>query len=235
MSLKNNHICILICYNNYEHIVKCFESIKNLNFDFFIIENFSNNSHEIEKYFKKQKILRYVQFEKNITNNAVNIIKNDFKKLLDSYEYLTFSDCDLFSENSSILFEEIYKILEFDNIGVCCSSLSLDNLPKIPGANSWQPIPTEINDHYIDVNTGIHFMTIKSHNYKLLTGVNFLDSKMANHIRSNKLKWVATKFNKVIHLTWDLYKEDNEYFIFKKNNNHTLWNHSNKCNYRIIV
>jgi hypothetical protein len=234
MSTKNKHICIFICYNNFEHIVKCFESVKNLPIDFFIIENFSENSGHIEEFFRNQNIKGYVQFEKNITNNAVNVIKKDFSDLFESYEYITFSDCDLLTANSQSLFDEIYKILDYDDVGVCCSSLSMNNLPNVPDSNSWIPHPISFHKDYINTNTGIHFMTMKQKNYKLLDDVNFKDGHMSSIIRNKKLKWVSTKYNNVIHLTWDLYHKGNDYYEYKIKNKSTIWNHSETSNYKIV-
>jgi hypothetical protein len=234
MYTNNKHICIFICYNNFEHIVKCFESIKNLPIDFFIIENFSKNSKQIEDYFIKQKVKGYVQFEKNITNNAVNIIKKDFSNLFESYEYITFSDCDLLVVNPQSLFDEIYKILNHDDVGVCCSSLSMDNLPNVPDAQSWIPQPISHHKDYINTNTGVHFMTIKQKNYKIIKNTKFLDSLMCSEIRSRDLKWVATKKNNVKHLTWDLYHVDDEYYGFKLKRGFDLWSHNEVSNYVVL-
>jgi len=235
MSINNKHICVLICFNNYEHIVKCFESIKNLPLDFFIIENPSKNSDKIQKYFKEQKLKGYVRFEENITNNAVDIIREDYSPLFQSYEYITFSDCDLFTDSSSSLFSEIYRILEYEEVGVCCTSLCMDNLPNVPDANGWIPNPISIHEDYINVNTGVHFMTMKQKNYSLLYGTKFIDTLMVSLIRSKNLKWVSTKENKSIHLTWDLYYQGNEYYNFKiERGLESLWSHNETSDYIIL-
>lgn len=235
MSTKYKHIVILICYNNFEHIVQCFESIKNLPFDFFIIENYSNNSIAIQEYFKKEDLIGYVQFEENISNNAVDVIKNDYSELINSYEYITFSDCDLLPNNSVDLFNEIYKILEHNQVGVCGTSLLSDNLPNIPNSSWWTGHPISINFDYINMNTGIWFITIKQRNYHIVENVKFKDSTWCNSIREKKLIWAATKINKVKHLTWDLFYDGNEYYEFKKKSFKDIWNHNNFCNYKVIL
>jgi hypothetical protein len=112
----------------------------------------------------------------------------------------------------------------------------MDNLPNIKGSNSWIPRPISVHESYISTNTGVHFMTMKQKNYKLLDGVHFKDSTMSSIIRrNNRLNWVATKNNKATHLTWDLYYEGSEYYQHKNQNPRSLWNHSNKCSYKIIV
>ncbi len=231
----NKHICVFICYNNFEHIVECFESVKNLPLDFFIVENFSENSDKIESYFKKQNLIGHIRFEKNITNNSVDIIKKDYENLFETYEYITFSDCDLLVTNSKLLLDEIYLILDYEDVGVCASSLCLDNLPNVPGSNGWIPAPISIHEDYINTNTGVHFITIKQKNYKIIKNIKFLDSLMCSEMRSKDLKWVATKKNNVKHLTWDLYQVDNEYHNFKLNRAHNLWTHNEVSEYIVLT
>jgi hypothetical protein len=232
--VMNKHICVFICYNNFEHIVECFESVKNLPLDFFIIENFSENSNKIESYFKQQKLIGHIRFEKNITNNSVDIIKKDYEDLFESYEYITFSDCDLLVTNSNQLLDEIYLILDYDDVGVCATSLCMDNLPNVQGSKDWIPRPISIHEDYINTNTGVHFITIKQKNYKIIKNTKFLDSLMCSEIRSRDLKWVATKKNNVKHLTWDLYHVDDEYYGFKLKRGFDLWSHNEVSNYVVL-
>jgi hypothetical protein len=202
--------------------------------DFFIIENFSENSNKIESYFKKQKLIEHIRFEKNITNNAVDIIKKDYEDLFETYEYITFSDCDLLFTNSNRLLDEIYLILDYDDIGVCSTTLCMDNLPNVQGSKNWIPTPISIHEDYINTNTGVHFMTIKQKNYKIIKNIKFLDSIMCSEIRSGGLKWVATKKNNVKHLTWDLYHVDNEFYEFKLKRGFDLWSHNEVSKYIVL-
>jgi hypothetical protein len=224
------HLCILICYNNVEHIIKCYENIKNNDIDFIIIENFSENTKHIKEYFIKQNIKKYFLFQENITNNAVNIVLKDHISILKEYKYITFSDCDLYLKNSSETFFEIFDILEINNIGVCCVDLSMDNLPDIPGSEGWIPQPKQITEKYIECDTGIHFMTFKNENIKIVENVNFLDSNLANRTKQLGKKWVKTITNKAVHLTWDLYRDNNEYYQYKVKNKN-LWSHNKTSRY----
>ena len=67
------HICIFFIYNNLEHIIKSFESIQDPNVDYFIIENKSDNSSKIQEYFFTKNLKGYIQFEENISNNAMDV------------------------------------------------------------------------------------------------------------------------------------------------------------------
>jgi hypothetical protein len=229
----NNHICVLFCFYNTHHIKQCYESLKNQDVDFFIVENKSENSEEIHKYFKEQNILGHIRFEDNITFRAIELFVKDYYNLLTQYNYITISDCDLKLTNSQDTFSEIIKNLNLDNVGISCVDLSLENFPShIEGSKGWIPSIIGENDEYIECATGIHLCTIKKENLYLFKQT-FIDSFILRLTYSNSLKWVKTKKNKAIHLTWDLYTQGNEYFEFKKNTPN-LWNHSLSSNYNIL-
>lgn len=155
------HICILICYKNLDHIINCFNSLFNEDIDFIILENYSDSSLKIKKFFETKKILSHIRFDENITNNAVNIFIKDYSEVLNKYDYITFSDCDLRIDNSDQTFREIKKNLEFNDVVVSCVDLNMSNLPKVTGSENWIPNPINITDDYIECDTGIHLMTIK--------------------------------------------------------------------------
>lgn len=227
------HICVLICYNNVEHIKKCFNSIKNLDIDFFIIENKSENSDEISNFFINENLIGYIQFEENISFRAVEIFIKDYISLLNEYDYITISDCDLLIENEIDTFDEIISNLNRDNVMVSCVDLSFVNYPKKIDPNyTWIPKPISENQNYIECRTGIHLCTIKKQNLHLLNGT-FIDSQIAQRVYRESGAWAKTKKNKAIHLTWDLYVEGNEYFNLKKNTT-DIWSHKKISNYKKI-
>lgn len=232
-SLKN-HICVLFCYRNFEHIKQCFDSICDNKTDYFIVENHSHNSSDIEKYFLDKKIEGYIQFEKNITNNAVNIFLRDFKYKLREYKYITFSDCDLLVNDKEMLFDELFSNLEHKDVLISCADLEMENLPKVKGSENWIPSSTTGKD-YIEGYTGIHYLTIKNENLNFFDNTHFLDVNLHLKCKKWKKKWVKTLNNKVYHLTWDIYITGNEYFEFKLKNHSNLWNHKAVCDYKKIV
>lgn len=234
--VKNSHICVLICFNNFDHIVECFESLYNDNIDFFIIENYSPYSEKIKNYFLNKKLVGYIQFEKNITNNAVNTFINDYIDLLSNYEFITFSDCDLRIKNVTETFSEIKSLLDIDDIAVSCVDLELCNLPNIKNSTNWLPTPNKITDKYIEVRTGIHLMTFKNENIWIIKDVKFLDGMLFTRVIAKNKKWVKTIKNKAYHLTWDLYYENNDYFNYKKKLTHSeLWLHDEKSDYKVLI
>jgi len=229
----NKHICVLICFKNLEHIIKCYESFYNSDIDFFIIENYSNNSEKIKEYFIDKNIIGYLQFEDNISHKAVSTFITDYENLLNKYEYITFSDSDLTVENSKETFNEIIKNLNLENVMVSCVDITMVNLPNVPGSQSWIPSPLNVTDEYIEGASGVHMMTIKQENFELIKNIKFLDSVLKNKVYRNKKKWVKTLKNKAYHLTWDLYFEGSDYYKFKLSNP-DIWNHENTCDYKII-
>jgi hypothetical protein len=229
------HICVFFIYNNLEHIIKSFESIQDPNVDYFIIENKSDSSSQIEKYFSTKNLKGYIQFEENISNNAIEIFLNDYKELLLEYDYITITDGDLEIKDIDSTFKELIKNINLEGVGVSCVDLSLDNFPyHIPNSTSWLVSNPIITDEYIISPTGVHLMTLKRENLELLYNVKFVDINLYHHFLSHDLKWVKTKLNKAYHLTWDLYTEDNPYYQFKVQNINHIWNHDKTSNYTKI-
>ena len=93
------HICVFLAYQNFEHIKMSFESMYLDSIDYFIIENKSDKSNEIRNFFESKKLKGYIQFQKNIAANAVNIFIKDFYNLLMEYDVITITDGDLYVYN----------------------------------------------------------------------------------------------------------------------------------------
>jgi hypothetical protein len=227
------HISVLFCYNNFNHIKKCYESLKTSGVDFFVVENKSENSDDILNFFINEKLIGYIQFEENITYKAMEIFIKDYYNLLNEYDYITFTDCDLLLEDSVETFNEIKKNLEFDNVLISCVDLSLNNYPThINLGYNWIPKPISENQYFIECLTGIHLCTSKKINLSLFLG-KFLDSNIAERVYERGGIWVKTKISKAIHLTWDLYFDGNNYYEYKKNTDN-IWNHNRVCDYKKI-
>ncbi len=230
------HICILWCFNNYEHIAKCFESIYMDAVDYFIIENRSPYSPQIEAFFIQQRLVGYIQFEKNIGDNAVKIFLRDFQMLLRRYSYITFTDGDILVDNIAFTFAEMGGILERPEVGVCTVDLKLDNFPHhLATPGEWLPQPVSVASNYIECQTGAHLMTLKNKNLDILFNApKALDNAFRMACASKRLKWVKTKRSKAYHLTWDYYHKGNEYYEFRVQNPN-IFNQSNMCNYKKII
>lgn len=231
---SKKHICVLFCYLNYEDIVKSFNSLYREETDYFIVENYSENSDKIKEFFLTKKIKGYIQFEKNISNNAFGIFLMNYYDTLKDYEYITLSDCDLLIEDKNAFFSEIFKNLDFENVLISCADFSMKNLPDVPGSENWI-FPSIDNGEYLEGFTGIWLLTFKNNNLPFFYNVKSHDGSWQHKTKLLDKKWVKTRVNKAYHLTWDLYYHENEYYNFKKKNTLKLWNHSKVCDYIEII
>jgi len=230
------HICILWCFENHEHIAKCFESIQMDDKDYFIVENRSQHSKVISEYFADKRLAGYIQFVENIADNAVKIFFAEFKEFLLQYEYITFSDGDLFLSNATDTFQEIWQILQHPEVGVCTVDLRLNNFPHhIAKPSDWLPAPTRHTADYVECQTGSHLLTLKRENLDILAGApKAIDGCFRAMCAAKGLCWVKTKVNKAYHLTWDYYVKGNPYYEFRKKNPN-IFNQERTCSYKQIV
>ena len=198
------HICCLHVFYNLNETIKCFESLKNLNMDFVILEDESDHSPEIQEYFSDKNILKYCLF-RDSGGNTLSFYRDEVD-LLKTYDYITVSDCDLYHEDQGIVFNEIRSILDnHPEVGACSASLSDENLPV--WAQAWGMGGSDVGASYIVAETGIWLTTFKS-NFSEIFNVNcWWDFLIRNQCMTLGKKWVRTKINSVYHLTWDLYSE----------------------------
>lgn len=232
----NNHLCILWCFNNVEHIKRCFESIYLPEIDYFIVENKSPNSDQISAYFSEKRLAGYIQFEENIADNAVRIFFNDYNSLINRYAYITFSDCDLELKESRTAFTEIKNILAHPEVGVCAVNLSLKNFPhNIAKPSDWLPPVIGEAIDYTEVPTGSHFATVTKGNIGIFTVPGkSIDGAFRQECAKRGLKWTRTKKAKAYHLTWDYYRKGHPYYDFRVQNPN-IFAEKKTANYKVLV
>lgn len=232
----NNHLCILWCYNNTEHIKQCFESAYLPTMDYFIVENKSPNSAEISEYFLSKRLAGYIQFEENIADNAVKIFFRDFRFFIARYAYFTFSDCDLVLDDAEKAFSEIRNILSHREVGVCAVNLKLDNFPhNIAKPSDWLPPAVGECDLYTEVPTGSHFATTTKGNMGIFTlAPRGIDDEFRKMCAARGLKWTRTKEASAYHLTWDYYHPGHPYFDFRKKNPN-IFAQNKTCAYKKLI
>lgn len=214
-----DHLVVFFCYKLVDFHKKSFENLSQLNADFFIVENPSKSSKEIENYFlslNDSKIIGYIRYNKNTANIGTFFIR-DFFEILSSYKFVTFTDGDLVFDNVHEMKNEVFKNLSYSDVLISAVDFKLDNLPKVKGAEQWVPrgcINYERN--YNEQYTGIHFMTLRSLDLHILKDIRFADYIIAKKVYSIRKKWVKTITNKAYHLTWDIYTNGNSYYEYKK-------------------
>lgn len=228
---KNKHICIFLAFQEFDIIRQAFESNYIDDIDFFIIENKSKNSDKIKNYFLNKNLIGYIQFEKNISFNAMNIFINDYFEFLKEYDYITFTDGDLFLYNAKDTFQELIYILNNFNSTFVSVPLYLDNHYKsknrIIGIDRYNDIMKlryeKINYSYLNGHTSNTFITLKNKDLYLIKDIKYIDMYLKKKLDSLNLKWLKIQKNKAYHLTWDLYQEGNKYFEWKKQVIFNIW------------
>ena len=238
-----SHICVFIAFQEVDIIKRSFESLYMEGVDYFIVENRSENSKEIEEYFKTKKLKGYIQFEKNIANKAIQTFIQDFMPLLKWYDYITITDGDLYSYDIDIAFKEIKENLEKPNAVLASSGLWLGNMYNRPVSD--RLIGTHHYDSYMsnqdvelggtEMHTGGYLMTVKKENLKYLVVDNFLDSNIKGQIYADKKLWIRSKYSDLYHLTWDLYIDGNPYYEWKKSVYPAIWTQPKTSKYKILI
>src|SRR5271157_5185698 len=117
------HILVFFAFRNVEDIISSFDSMYLDTIDYFVVENKSDFSGDIEKYFSTKKLKGYIQFERNIAGNALSIFVKDFYDLLREYDIITMTDGDIYVADIKDTFDEIIKNLDYPKAVV--SSITL--------------------------------------------------------------------------------------------------------------
>jgi hypothetical protein len=160
--------------------------------------------------------------------------------LIQQYEYVTFTDGDLYVHDAKAMFDEIFDA--FKNPEVIISSadlwqgnnytnsvrLDLDRFVNESKCNS--TLFGSIQGH-----TGNFFITIKQEDINLVRQNKiYLDSFLAESVNAKNRTWFKVNRNKVYHLTWDLYYDGNPYFEFKKEVLNKIWFKEHHSGYDIL-
>jgi len=238
-------LIVSVIFSEIDIIEKSFNSIYSSNYDYFIIENKSNNSDNIKNYFLNKNlnnIVGYICFIENISATAVNVFLKDFEQLIKNYEYLIITDGDFFVYNIDDIINE--NISAFYDKNCAASSCSLFQ------GNNYLSKDRKIGiDNYIDIqkqresiqyshNVGITsncFLTFKTSNIDFLKEIHYLDTNIYSKINKMGKHWLVSQKNQAYHLTWDLYIEGNPYFEWKKNVINDIWKQKKECNYNKYI
>lgn len=226
------HIIVFLAFENLDIVKTSFDSIKSANADFFIVENHSKNSHLIKEYFSREKLIGYIQFEKNARANAINVFVRDYYDLLSKYDFITITDGDLFVYNIKETFDEIISTFDHPQCYVCGVSLYSGNSYLNIGPNRVVGIQPYI-DHMVSKanikpastfgRTGCYLLTFSNKTLFLIKDIHFIDTNIFNKANENGGKTFKTTKNLAYHLTWDLYFDGNPYYENKKNNLVEIW------------
>lgn len=229
------HIVVFLAFENLDIVKTSFDSLKTADVDFFVVENHSENSHLIKEYFSNQKLVGYIQFEKNARANALNVFVRDYYDLLSKYDFITYTDGDLFFYDIKETLKEITSTFEHPKCYVCGVSLYMGN-------NYVNPNRVVGIQPYIDFmksrshtepastfgKTGGYLLTFTNKTLFLIKNIHFIDTNIFNNVVKNGGKYFKTTKNVAYHLTWDLYFDGNPYYENKKNNLVEIWSKSDE-------
>jgi len=218
--MRNNILCVINSFYNYEHIAVFFDSIYVDYIDYVVLENYSKNSDQIKDYFKGKRIITHLRSEENVTHGTMDYFLENYKELIKEYEYLILTDADLLVEDIDSYIDEAKSVLDMEKVMVCGISLCLNNLPldHHPESINWVPKGVVYNKYIISV-TGTHMLLIKNKDLNVLFELkNIIDSSLWEKVCEKDGLWVRTLKNKAKHLTWDYYYPGNEYYEYKRNN-----------------
>ena len=131
--ITKRHLIVFLAFREIDVIKKSFESIEHVSSDIFVIENKSENSPEIEEYFKTKlgSLIGYIQFNKNTENSSIPLFNRAYRDLIESYEYITYTDGDLYAYDAEEMFKEILEAFKNPRVMVSSSTVWRDNFPFI--------------------------------------------------------------------------------------------------------
>lgn len=247
----NKHILIFFCFNNVEHIKMSFDSMYQSDIDYFVVENISNYSEEIKNYFLLKKgtcdnVVGYIQFEKNIVANAINIFLRKYGDFLRNYDYITITDGDYYIFDMKSTMQEILSAFGHSD----CAISSVDLYPY----SNWRH-PNRVigTDHYIDYmkkrdtinpNCGIGIgvpalMTLQKKDLFVLETIYYYDGNIRSKVSSIGKSWYITTKNLAYHLTDDLCYDavrGDEYMTWKRSQDREkLWHVTEESDYKVII
>jgi hypothetical protein len=243
----SKHLIVFLAFSETDIIKTSFDSVCHENFDYFIIENKSENSDKISEYFKEKKykfdnIKGYIQFEENISATAIDCFLIDFDSFIKNYEYITITDGDFYIYDINDVITE--NVLAFNNKNCMVSSTPLymknnygDNPNRVIGTDVYiekQKERLNISHSHTKGITSNCFLTFKTNNIDFLKTIHYIDTTI--HSTVNKLggDWLVSSKNQAYHLTWDLYIDGNPYYEWKKEVIGNIWQKKPVVNYNKI-
>lgn len=151
------HAYVFLAFLHPEMVRSSFDSICNhSDIDFYIIENPSEGTPEIEEYLlsKKDKIKRYVRYDNNIILTAYTLYLRENIELFKTYDYLTVTDGDIYVYDIVDTMNEIYYMLELSGVIVASCSAFLGNYFNDHGSY-------KVKDRVCSLDNFLNYMKIR--------------------------------------------------------------------------
>lgn len=264
--ITKKHLVIFLAFRELDVIKKSFESIEMISSDIFVIENKSENSDEIEEYFKSKSnsLIGYIQFNENVENSSIPLFNKAYRDLVKSYEYVTYTDGDLYVYNAEEMFSEIIEAFKNPRVMVSSSRIWEGNYSFI-NSKEWADVikKNKSNLKPLEYRKGFeeflseqkeNTLTFGSKNYKSGSSIGhffvtyrnkdlesifeidiYMDAYIFRKVVEKKKEWHVTTKNISYHMSWDLYYEGSPYYNWKMENKDTLWKRIIESDFRVII
>lgn len=241
--IKEKILCVVLVYYEFQHIRRAVDALINTDaLDLVVVENKSEHTDtSIKPYIldlvHKDKVLKYFLFDKNISNNAIEVVLDSSFIDYSSYDYVLVTDGDLEPIDSNWLHEQLKIINNNPDVFVCGIDLDMSNLPvnTFPNVHNWIPKTIRETEDYLECTTGLHYLLFRKRDftsflaYRRQNNLHFVDGTL-HHYCYNVIykKWAKTKVCKAIHLTWDSYQDLNHPYTKLKLSKSLLdiWSHN---------
>lgn len=247
-AIMNKQVIIFFCFNNVEHIKISFDSNYLEDIDYFIVENKSNYSDLIKDYFLERKkqwnnIVGYIQFEKNIVANAINIFIKEYGSFLRNYDYITFTDGDYYSYDIKSTIQEMLMAFNYPDCAMSSVDLYQGNLHTNPNRIAGMKYYDDFMKNRINfkstniIGIGVPaLMTLQKKDLYILESIYYYDNNIRIKVNQIGKQWYITTKNLLYCLTADICYKGNEYMEWKwSQDREKLWHMTEIANYKILI
>lgn len=241
--------CIVFIYENVEIIRRSLDRlVKHADIlDIYVIENASQSTkYYIEPAMRKMVdegiIRRYIQMDRNILGNAVEIALES--GLIDfTHKYVIFTDGDVIA--SSDWFDEQISILEKYNHIFCCT-VKMDLTGWAPEVATAFPKPLSVHEDYVEIGSGMWLCMFRAEEFVEVTrrlrqnGVRLRDWYLEVYARIFLQKiWVSTQNAIAQELTrcgyaTPSYQHEKIALVEQFGGHYRLWCHDDFCDFTVF-
>lgn len=245
--------CLVLCYFDFDTVRRCLDFVAEYSsvLDVMVVENKSRNTNPYIRPYVMEliaagKVSKYFLFDRNISNNALEVVMDSKHIDLTRSPYFLLTDGDVIVEGKGWLYEQLQILDENEDVFACGVNLDVSNLPleSMPEARNWVPKELHERETYIESRMGVQLLMLRAADlrqflkYRSRRQDRFTDLVLARYGREIlHKKWVLTKHHRARHLTWDVYADlDHPYTRLKVASTfRDTWHHFEYCPYSVYT
>lgn len=247
-------ICLVLAYFDFESIKTTCKGLVPYSdrLDLYIVENPSEATESHIKPFvldlvRSGHVSHYFLFDKNITNNAFEmVLQSEYINLQDS-EYILLSDGDLELSSQDWLDEELSIMRACPEVFACGINLDLSNLPleNFPTAHRWLAELLQRHRLYDEAATAMHLTLFRSRELQGFLSylgcrprLRFTDTELFNYCYGVlHMRWARTRKSLARHLAWDRYHDLVHPYTRRKLSKsfQDTWRHYRYCGFQVYT